>query len=372
VLDVELTELMHGRGAFVAQPQNVNDGIFPLVQPTLIAFDPEDPEIIVAGGRESGVFISSNGGRSWAVLTDPFGMSDIPHLPRPFFAHFDHEAGKTRVYIGSVGRGVWRIELANADLSVDKIDSPDPVVAGAELTYTIQVTNAGPDVALHPVMEDVLPTGTTFQSIQIPAGWSCETPAVGDEGVVRCVTEEMVPGTVTFSIVVLVGHPQGTTLSNVARVVSAALDATPTNNTTSESTNVLVPVAINIRPGAYPNSVNLNSNVSVAILTTGPGEYGLPLAFDATTINPLSVRFGPASVVLGGAGAAEIHLLGHIEDSYELDENTKDGDLDMLFHFRAAAAGLTPSTTNACVRGTFTRGGTTFLFFGCDSINIVP
>jgi hypothetical protein len=133
-----------------------------------------------------------------------------------------------------------------------------------------------------------------------------------------------------------------------------------------------MPVAINIRPGGYPNSVNLKSNVTVAILTTSAGEYGLPLAFNATTINPLSVRFGPASIVLGGAGALEFHLSGHIEDSYELDEITKDGDLDMVFHFRAAAAGLKPSTTNACVRGTFENGGTTFSFFGCDSIKIVP
>ena len=208
---------------------------------------------------------------------------------------------------------------------------------------------------------------------QTPAGWSCETPAVGSEGVVRCAAEEMLPGTETLSIVVFVAQPHGTTLSNLARVVSAALDATPTDNTIIESTNVLVPVAINIRPGGHPNPVNLHSNVTVAILTTSAGEYGLPLAFNATTINPLSVRFGPASVLLGGAGGApEIHLTGHIEDSYELDENTKDGDLDMLFHFNAAAAGLTLGTTNACVRGTFTMGGTIFSFFGCDSIKIVP
>ncbi len=82
-----------------------------------VAIDPVDPSILVAGGRESGVFLSSDGGQSWAVLTDPFGTSSIPHLPRPFFAHFDHEAGETRVYVGSVGRGVWRIELADAELS---------------------------------------------------------------------------------------------------------------------------------------------------------------------------------------------------------------------------------------------------------------
>jgi hypothetical protein len=36
---------------------------------------------------------------------------------------------------------------ATADLSVSKVDSPDPVVAGSNITYTISVTSAGPDAA---------------------------------------------------------------------------------------------------------------------------------------------------------------------------------------------------------------------------------
>lgn len=374
VVDAELTKLMQGRGAFVAQPQHVDDGILPLFQPTLIAFDPEDPDIIVAGGRESGVFLSSDGGDRWALLTDPFGTSSIiPHLPRPFFAHFDHEAGETRVYVGSAGRGVWRIELANADLSVSKADDSDPVVVGRELTYTVQVTNAGPDVVLHPVMEDALPEGTTFQSVDAPAGWSCETPAVGDGGIVRCQAEEAAPGSVTFTIVVRIEHPGGTTLSNLARVASAAVDPNPADNTTMESTAVVVPVAINIRPGGFPNPVNIRGTVSVAILTTSADEYGLPVAFDATTIDPLSIRFGPASVIFDStAGAAEIHRTGHLEDAYDLDETTKDGDLDMIVHFRAADAGLTSSSTESCVKGTFDSGGVIYPFFGCDSIKAVP
>ncbi len=68
----------------------------------------------------------------------------------------------------------------------------------------------------------------------------------------------------------------------------------------------------------------------------------------------------------------EIHGTGHLDDSYQLDETTKDGDLDMLFHFRAADAGLTLATTEACVQGTYEVGGVTLSFFGCDSIKVVP
>ena len=35
----------------------------------------------------------------------------------------------------------------SADLSITKSDSPDPVLAGDELTYTIDVTNSGPSTA---------------------------------------------------------------------------------------------------------------------------------------------------------------------------------------------------------------------------------
>jgi len=83
-------------------------------QPTLVAFDPVDSNILLAGGADSGVFLSVDGGATWNVITDPInsGTSGTPHLPRPWFAHFEHEPpGKIRVYIGTQGRGVWRAEF---------------------------------------------------------------------------------------------------------------------------------------------------------------------------------------------------------------------------------------------------------------------
>src|SRR6185369_5870616 len=47
--------------------------------------------------------------------------------------------------------GGWGLTFATvypiADLSIGKIESPDPVAAGSNLTYTIFVTNSGPATA---------------------------------------------------------------------------------------------------------------------------------------------------------------------------------------------------------------------------------
>ncbi len=151
-----------------------------------------------------------------------------------------------------------------------------------------------------------------------------------------------------------------------------------TNNEASVTLDILcvVPVAINIKPGSFPNPVNLKSQgvIPLAVLTTAAGEYGLPLAFDATTIDPTSVRFGPADVVFDETGGAfESHGKGHPEDSYELDEVTRDGDTDMVLHFRTQETGIGPTDTAACVKGEWTDGlGFVHKFFGCDTIVIVP
>lgn len=138
----------------------------------------------------------------------------------------------------------------------------------------------------------------------------------------------------------------------------------------------VVPVAVNIKPRSFPNSINVNDrgDIPLAILTTLAGEYGLPLDFDATTIDPLSVRFGPRAAVWPESGGAfESHNRGHIERSYELDEVTRDGDLDMVLHFLTRQTGIVRGDVEACVKGQWIDGlGNVHKFFGCDSVRTVP
>ena len=51
----------------------------------------------------------------------------------------------------------------SADLSITNIDSPDPVTAGTDLTYTLTVHTAGPSDALGVSVSDPLPAGTSFR-----------------------------------------------------------------------------------------------------------------------------------------------------------------------------------------------------------------
>ncbi len=89
----------------------------------------------------------------------------------------------------------------SADLSIAKSDSPDPVFAGADLTYTIVVANGGPGalgLAASPSWNDALLPGVTFVSLTQTTSlttWSCSTPAVGDGGSVFCTLDS---GVVSF------------------------------------------------------------------------------------------------------------------------------------------------------------------------------
>ena len=133
----------------------------------------------------------------------------------------------------------------SAELSVTKTSSsPDPVMPGDDITYDITVTNAGPNVA-EVTLTDPLPANTTFVSLLEPAGWSCTTPPPGSGGTVNCGTT-LGPGSAAFTLTVHVDSatPNGTVVTNVATVSSAAADQNPNDNSANVSRTVATATAV--------------------------------------------------------------------------------------------------------------------------------
>lgn len=104
-------------------------------------------------------------------------------------------------------------------------------------------------------------------------------------------------------------------------------------------------VEIDIKPGSDPNSINLKSKgvVPVAILTTED--------FDASTVDPVTVIF---------AGAEPVR--------WSWDDVDRDGDDDLILHFKTQELELDENSTEATLTGS-TSDGT---IEGTDTVNIVP
>jgi uncharacterized repeat protein (TIGR01451 family) len=201
-----------------------------------------------------------------------------------------------------------------ADVSITKTDSPDPVVAGNNITYTITVTNNGPSDASTVNWSDTLPAGTTFVSLSAVGGWTPSTPAVGSGGVVSASTTTLAPGSAVFTLVVKVtaNVANGTTLSNTATVSTTTTDPTPGNNSATATTTVQTQADLSITKTDSPDPVVAGQNITYTINFTnnGPSDAQTVTITDAIPANTTFVSasgpggWTPSLPAIGGTGNA--------------------------------------------------------------------
>ncbi len=185
--------------------------------------------------------------------------------------------------------------VSSADLSVTDAASPNPVAAGANITYAQVVTDSGPSAADNPTLVEAIPANTTFVSMTPPAGWNCITPGVGSTGNVVCSIVTLNGGaTANFSMVVKVnaGVANGTAISNTVTANSASSDPNSANNSATAVTIVGATVVadLSVTNTASPNPVLAGSNITYTQVVTNTGSAGATAATFAEA-TPLNTTF---------------------------------------------------------------------------------
>jgi len=125
--------------------------------------------------------------------------------------------------------------LAPADLSITKSDSPDPVNEGAQLTYTIEITNAGPDPATDVVVTDDLAPSDFDLVSTTPSQGSCDVQ--GSQNI-TCNLGTIASGA-TANVTIVVTAKKPGVVSNTASVTTSEPDPQSANNTVTETTTVV-------------------------------------------------------------------------------------------------------------------------------------
>lgn len=190
----------------------------------------------------------------------------------------------------------------NANLAISKTDSPDPVPAGANITYTINLNNGGPGAANNVAVTDAIPANTTFVSAAVTTGtgWSVSTPPVGGTGNVIFGKGIVANGeSAVFSVVVQTSpSANATTISNTAAVTTTSNNTGASSATTT--TFVGCPPLV-FSPTTLPHGIHAVPYSQSLTVTTGVQPYTFSLMSGSLppgiTLNPNGLLSGTPTAV---------------------------------------------------------------------------
>jgi uncharacterized repeat protein (TIGR01451 family) len=179
--------------------------------------------------------------------------------------------------------GVWGTALAqfamnvptsSADLSVTA-SGPSSVTISTNASYTITMTNSGPDAAQNVVLTDALPAGSSFVSITPAAGNPDSFSFTQSGGTVTGTAASVASGnTDTFTLVVSapINLANGANFSDTASVTSATPDPNSSNNSATVSGSIVNNQSADLSVAASgPSSVTTGTNASYTITLTNNG-----------------------------------------------------------------------------------------------------
>jgi uncharacterized repeat protein (TIGR01451 family) len=266
---------------------------------------------------------------------------------------------------------VATVVLPQADLVVSQTAAPIPVTVGSNLTFTVTVTNNGPDTALNTVLTNVLSAGS-FVS------------ATGPSYVIS-------GGTATFSLgnlssnagaVLTVVTRPGATVNNLVGVGSGSIDSNPANNTNRLTVLVIGPApqiaaagaVLTQESGPVNGAIDPGETVTLSLALNNIGAANtanlvatLQAANGVTPVAPASANYGvltaggsavsrpftfTATNINGGVISAVLQLqdgaknLGSVSFTFQLSDSSVLANTDGMVIPDHGVASLYPSTIN--------------------------
>lgn len=242
-------------------------------------------------------------------------FSPIAILPDSISAHFASPG--ELLFIDSLGRKLGRDPISNAEYN----EIPGGVY------YQESIGNSESDIA---------PEKSKNIWIPEPIDGKYDIQVIGVESGTYTLSTLIYDQTGQSKDAVQEGNTSANNIQNFELDYSAA---------SVQQSEIYRIVDIDIKPGSYPNSINLKSKgaTPVAILTN-------PF-FDAKDVVIDSVLFAEAKP-----------LRGNLED---IDN---DGDLDLILHFNTQSFKLNPADSETVLTGELTNGN---LIQGTDSVRII-
>ena len=154
-----------------------------------------------------------------------------------------------------------------ADLALIKVGEPDPVLVGGTLTYTLLVTNNGPDPATGARLTDTLPAGVTFVSVTAGQGICSGSPGAT---LVTCTLGALGVGMQVPVTLVTQPELEGPAV-NTASVRADELDRDPGNNTREVTIQVDPAADLQVGKTAHPDALQVGARLTYTILLTNVG-----------------------------------------------------------------------------------------------------
>jgi len=248
-------------------------------------FNQPIPITITARDVTNGVFTGFNGTVVFTALTN--GSNSAPVVPG-ISGTFSNgvwsgtitvqQPGPNVVLLANDGNGHTGSSnpfevVAPNDLILTMDDSPDPVSAGASLTYSLRITNTGPSTATAVTVTNALPPGVTFLSAISSQGTCARSGST-----VSCVLGT-VP-TATNAVITIVVSPTtaGTLLTNTATVFRGEADAYLPNNSAQVTTLVTTP-AISIGDGPVLESDAATTSLLLSVTLAAPSAQTITVDY---------------------------------------------------------------------------------------------